>query len=222
MQKNIAVDEVLEKAIRFKIADEDYETAEKLCLDRISNGKRDAYYPRKWEYLLNDIYNASGDVDKQIKGTEMLFFAGKYDLYNTVKKLHIQKGDWEDVKDGIIAAAERDLPEAEYVKILNIEGDNKRILEMAKQNPFHIIKYGKKLIKDYPDEVIDLFRQAIDAQADFSKTRTHYRYLTKHIKALADCGQTELALQIIDELIEQYPRRTSMIDELDELRYRLQ
>jgi uncharacterized protein YggE len=221
LQKHLEYDDIIEIAIKHSTADGKFDIAEKICVDRFNSEKHNVYSPIKWAYMLNDIYTAAGNKDGQISAAELLFFMGKYDNYKTVKKLHIEKGDWEQEKGRILAEAEDELPESEYVKILNIEGDNGCILEMAKSNPFHIIKYGKKLIKDYPEEVIELFRQAINEQADFSKTRTHYRYLAKHIKALSDCGRTKLALKIIDELIAEYPRRFAMHEELNSMKYKL-
>jgi hypothetical protein len=82
-----------------------------------------------------------------------------------------------------------------------------------------ILEYHRHLFKEYPRELIGIYLPAFERNADRCNGRSEYKELAGKmkmvIKDIPDAKSTIIALA--KELIQKYPRRPAMIEELNKI-----
>ena len=70
-------------------------------------------------------------------------------------------------------------------------------------------------MKKYPVEVYNLCAEKIKSECSIAKNRREYRYVCKLIAQLKKWGGKAEANDLIQYLMEKYPRRSALLDELE-------
>ena len=101
------------------------------------------------------------------------------------------------------------------------ENELKRLLEVVKSFESYIEYYGKQLAAEYPEEVHRIFEEYILKEAKQATDRGKYKRVCHLLKNFAEANGKEQALILAERLIEMYPRRPAMLDELERLKKKL-
>ncbi len=220
MEENMEYESVRQEAFQYALIDEDYDKAERFCLDFIANAGEDAPFYRvtEWYEHLLELYEATGDKEKLTELRRFLILE-KHSVndYVSLRDQLIDEGTWESEYPLLIEGLRDDPNPRIYLKFLSIENDNARILEWLKEDPMRVFEYGGYLDKEFEDECWDLYEQAIFPFAAEAKTRRHYKKLSRMIEDYYQFGGKLAAMSVISSLKDLYPRRKLMIEELDEL-----
>jgi hypothetical protein len=171
--------------------------------------------------LIYEIYEKSGDTEKQITTAEKILFLLDVDYFDILKKLLSEKGEWEAKYPTLRAALSQELPNNLYMQVLNKENDWQYLMQQIHQYPQYVFEYGKQLSLYYPDEIREIAISEIRSQATEASSRPHYRKVCANIKKLSEYAELDDALAIIAELEADNPRRPAMLDELQTIRTKL-
>ncbi|WP_020620445.1 hypothetical protein [Paenibacillus daejeonensis] len=218
--EHLHIPEMRTLVVERAIAAEQYETAEKLCLEVLQEGK--AYgKSARWAYYLEHIYTVLGNRQKQIDMTRLILMGGEASYYRRLKELYQTDGVWEEHKEGILRELSQAYIPYEYAVLLADEGEWERLLAVVQKTPMFIEHYGKQLAKHFPSEAYQIFEGFIVREAAAASTRGKYKGVCKLIRKYHGAGAKQEAAAMIHRLIEQYPRRVAMVDELEMLEKKL-
>ena len=148
----------------------------------------------------------------------MLALTGDFKYYEILKELLQKDGGWEKAYPEIRLAFKQKTDKWTYMKLLSMEGEYELLLEMVKENPYAVTEYAPFLVKRYPDETLEIYESVVRMAANDIDGRPQYRKLCDMIRNMADLGGQERAKAIIEYLIDKYPRRKALLDELGKLR----
>jgi hypothetical protein len=92
-------------------------------------------------------------------------------------------------------------------------------MEMVKQNPDlrNIENYEEYLSKDYANEIIKMYSSGIMKYLEGNIGRKHYQTACRYLRRMKKLGGAEEVKKIIAELREKYPRRRSLMEELNKV-----
>lgn len=218
IDSHLGMDEMRLLAIQQDMETGAYQNAERLCIERASSSNGSFYNNEdKWAHLLFEIYEATGETQKQINIADQLIFHGETQYYGKMKALY--NGKWKSAYPAIRA---RYKASPAYMYVLNAEHDWLLLLNEVKQHPGTVFQYGKALAEYAPDMVYDIYKAEIVSEATDATDRHDYKRVCTSIAELNAAGGMEKALELIDELSETYKRRPAMLDELATLRDKLE
>jgi hypothetical protein len=222
-KSNMKYDAIRRIAVSDAIAKKDYSHAEKLCLEKLNqNENQDNYPPSEWWYLLFEIYNKSGDTEKEIQTASSLLFRYDIDYYSVLKELLTKKGVWKNEYPSLLESLEKSLPYYQFMKILSKEGEITRLLEEVQRHPQSVFDYEKQLVERFPAQTYALYLDVIRQQATEANNRIKYKKVCALIKKLFNLGGVSEAINGIAELKVKFLRRPAMLDELDSLTRKLE
>ena len=222
IDRRLDVDRFRELAVEDDLRNENYAGAEKLCLERMQRPAGRRYgQPSDWQLILYRIYEKTNDRGKLPDAAKALLLQGNFAYYRKLKDILCENGKWEETYPILLAELKAALPGFFYAQILELEGEHALLLEEVKQDSRHVFQYGKKLAELYPKAVFELYRVEIRKAARESANRSHYSKLCGLLRELHQAGGKNEALALADEFIRQYPRRPAMLDELANLKRRL-
>lgn len=102
-----------------------------------------------------------------------------------------------------------------YLQILKQEKELELLLNEMSENPKQIFIYADTLVKKYPVEVYNLCAGKIKSECSIAKNRREYRHVCKLIAQLKKWGGKVETKDLIQYLMEKYPRRSALLDELE-------
>lgn len=108
-----------------------------------------------------------------------------------------------------------------YRSILISENEKKRLLDDVMENPYDLFYYGKYLVKEYPEQVYGLCYKEISESCAQAKDRREYKKITKNIAQLIKWKGNDTAKSLIEELMQRYPRKPALLDELEKVEKKL-
>lgn len=98
------------------------------------------------------------------------------------------------------------------------KGRNKQNQEIEAYDLFY---YGKYLVKDYSEQVYELCYKEISESCAQAKDRREYKKITKNIAQLIKWKGNDTAKSLIEELMQRYPRKPALLDELEKVEKKL-
>lgn len=98
---------------------------------------------------------------------------------------------------------------------------NKELLDDVMENPYDLFYYGKYLVKEYPEQVYELCYKEISKSCAQAKDRREYKKITKNIAQLIKWKGNDTAKSLIEELMQRYPRKPALLDELEKVEKKL-
>jgi len=149
-----------------------------------------------------------------MKMIHLLLRRGDKSYYNKIKEIYQSDGTWEHKKESILLELSKEYMSHEYAALLAEQGELLRLLNVVQKNPMYIEHYGKLLAQEYPEETFLIYENYIISEAAAATERRKYKGVCKLIKGYSDAGAKAEARNMIQRLIEKYPRRVAMVDEL--------
>lgn len=75
--------------------------------------------------------------------------------------------------------------------------------------------------QDYPEQVYELCYKEISERCAQAKDRREYKKITKNIAQLIKWKGNDTAKSLIEELMQRYPRKPALLDELEKVEKKL-
>lgn len=217
MVENVGVDAFRTALVDEAVENKDFDTAEKLCRERIARAEASPYgryTARDWEERLYDILTASGDTEKRAEQALKLVRAGYTRYYNDAKELLTAAGRWDAEYPDVLTQLSKNASLDAYMAVLKSENEIALLLEAARKHRGMLLKYGESLYGTYPDEVVELLSAMIRDQSTNVAPRIHYEHIAQAVERLASLGAKQEALGLISELTGTYTRRRALKEEL--------
>ncbi|MFL8888548.1 hypothetical protein [Helcococcus kunzii] len=174
----------------------------------------DTFKRRKITKEIKEIYKKTGNdealynkiIEEQEKTNIVV-----YEDYIFVKDHKSEK--WDTLKNRFIESLPKD---EKYIKILYEEN---RIEDLLEQ-PTYLVKnvnYVWNFLKEkYPDLYLERYEESILQYMERANTRRMYNDNARELGNLAEISGGEIrAREIVNKLIEKYPRKTAMAEELN-------
>ena len=218
--EHLHVPEIRRTVVEEAIAAERYDLAEKLCLEAIAVDIRH-WEPSQWAYCLERIYEKIGDTAKLTVIVEQIMMKRVPSYYPKLKALYDAEGTWEQRKESVLNKLSKAYMPHEYAALLAAVGETARLLDVVKENQNLIEPYGKQLAREYPGETYRIYEAYILNESAAVTDRRKYKGVCRVIKSYHAAGGKTEARTMIERLIEMYPRRVAMVDELETLDRRL-
>lgn len=105
-----------------------------------------------------------------------------------------------------------------YLKLIEEENDLDEIMGVVRQNPGNIEEYAGMLKDKFKDEVIEIYKKHIKAEASFSSNRSNYQRVCGVIKKFKKIAGKENQEALINELTALYRKRPAFVDELSKIK----
>lgn len=217
---HIGIKEFCIIAIRDAMESGDFDEAERLCLDKAEAEERRYYRkndPEDWNNLLFQVYERAGDTEKQMMQAKKLLLFGNEKFWEVLKQIHEANGTWKSVYQGLLEELKDSRQGICYRTILIDENEKERLMEDVEGNPYDLFYYGGLLAEEYPERIYVLCDTVIRQQCAEAKDRREYRKVAKQIAQLIKWGGEDTAQKLIGELMQAYPRRLALADELKKL-----
>lgn len=217
LYRNIKIDKFCMIAVNDAIDDEDYAEAEKLCAEKaISNAWRySASNPDDWNTKLYGLYELTHEKEKQIAQAKKILSFGDTSYWKKLKSIYTKDGSWTEQYPLLLEELKNNRNHGCYLHILKQEKELELLLNEMNENPKEIFIYGDALVKNYPVEVYNLCAQKIKRECSMAKNRREYKDVCKLISQLKKWGGKVEAKNRIQYLMEKYPRRSALLDELE-------
>lgn len=218
---HLEVDELRVIAVENALSAQQYELAERLCMDALENRHWPTSIP-KWALYLERVYTETSDMDKLTEWVRHILFKGHSSYYSKLKELYKNQGLWdEERKESLLEELKEKVYSETYAFLLGEEGEYLKLLGVVERYSYLIDHYGKRLAKHYPEETYSLYEKRILKEAADVADRRGYKGVCRLIKSCADAGGKQSALHLIEQLSDSYPRRPAMLDELSKLKDKL-
>lgn len=170
----------------------------------------------KWKEIRYKAYERLNLRDEQEKLAKELLFAGKFEYYKELKQLSNEENFYENLKNEIKNMNSYNINI--FTRLIEEENDLTEILKLVRNNIWLIERYSKKLVKDYKDEVVDIYGMYIKSIAESSTNRSQYKDVCRKIKQYKNIAGKINQDELIDFLISSYRRRPAFIDELSKIK----
>lgn len=185
-----------------------------ILLDKQHRGLISEYNKKKKEiYLLQGNRNA---YIEQLWQLVIEHEAGNLDLYRELKKQYTAD-EWIIKREEIF----KKLPTYAHVERLYKEEKlYDRLLVYVLNSPglYALQEYEKVLIKEYPEQILDKYKDEVNKMAMHTSDRKHYTYLVSLLRKMQQMkGGVKLVEQITAEWKVKYKNRPAMMDELRKL-----
>ena len=224
LYQNIAINELRIIAIKDAMEDKNYDEAEKLCLEK-ANAEETWHYhssdPEDWNNMLYDIYKTANSTEKQITQAKKLLLMGNEKFWDVLKQIYKEHGAWNENYESLLDELKNSKRTVCYRSVLISENEKKRLLDDVMENPYDLFYYGKYLVKEYPEQVYELCYKKISESCAQAKDRREYKKITKNIAQLIKWKGNDTAKSLIEELMQRYPRKPALLDELEKVEKKL-
>ncbi len=211
------------------IQKEDFEKAKQLINDAINIAKEKNHSgtESKWKDQLIRVAQVEQDVTTERQLLVEAFFEeyNAMEYYDMLKKTYSEK-DWPQTREQLIN--EISLPKYNkrnsnkqnlLAQIFTKEKFWDRLLALLQQEDTSIhlvIKFGPYLHKNYPAEILELYKPMMIQSAKHTRGRSHYRQLAHDLRSLLKIkGGREVVKELLAIFRTNYANRPAMMDELE-------
>jgi len=218
LQKNMKYSSFREKVINMQLEKSNYAEVIALCNQGEEADKEYAGLVTLWKKYRLRAYEKLQDIENQRELSRELLMDNHFEYYHQLKSLY-DSDVWQSILEKILdeMTQKRYLPTA-YLQILIEEKLTNKMFEYCKQHPASIQELYPYLLEDYLLEVKEIFAAYIHFEAAAASNRNQYRHVCKKVQILKRaCGEMD-GKKIIKELIEKYPKRKALIDELGKIK----
>ncbi|NCC85150.1 MAG: hypothetical protein EOM03_13630 [Clostridia bacterium] len=171
---------------------------------------------KKWQIYLHDAYQRQGLVPAQRAIARQLILGGDETFYTRLKQTYAPE-EWTTVWPELLAEVQKNrYLDRLYTAILIQEKAFDQLMTYVRANPSTVLSYYPHLVDlpHYRDDVLQLFEHIILERAAFTGGRGHYQQLRALIREFAKTAGSARAQSIRDKLLDLYPRRSAMREEL--------
>lgn len=223
IEQNLSNHLLRRESILKSIQQKNYDKAITLAKDGVKHDEKDKPgLAIEWYDWLLKTAQAQKDKEKIIEYARLLFidnFRHEQDYYQLLKN-NVQPEIWNSFVEGIIkdiTTKKRWLDFDLIAKIYIKEEWWSRLMELIKQNPSlnYIEQYEKYLSKDYSDELVQLYAEAVVKQMKNSTGRNHYQTACRYLRRMIKLGGRKKTETIISNFRKEYPQRRALMEELN-------
>lgn len=185
-----------------------------ILLDKQYNGLISEYSKKKKEiYLLQGNKNA---YIEQLWKLVLEHEAGNLELYKELKAQYTDE-EWSIKREEIF----KKLPAYAHVERLYKEDklyDRLLAYVLKSSGLYALQEYENVLKKEYPEQILNKYRNEVNKMAVHTSDRKHYTYLVSLLRKMQQMkGGTKLVEQIATDWKVRYKNRPAMMDELGKL-----
>jgi hypothetical protein len=225
LEQNISNSDFRRKVIETAISKKDYAKAIALAEDGIKlDDEKNSGLAHDWrEYLLR-VYTSQNDTEKILEHARYLFLNANREkkVYYSLLKKHVPPENWENYVQLIIKDITNKSRWVDYSFLAQIyiwEERWDKLFDIVKQDVFleKIEAYEKYLIKDYANEISDLYQTAILKYMENNISRSYYQNACRYLRRMIKMGAREKANFVIEQLKTLYPKRKALMEELQKV-----
>jgi hypothetical protein len=215
---NVNHSEFREKAISYEFNKGNYAKVIQLCLQGEIADQHYRGLVHKWQEFRYKAYETVGDVENQRQLAKELLLKDNFSYYEKLKGLYSLK-EWEPIFQELLGEFEKEKYQSStYLSILKVENLKEKILLYCKKQTSFICDLYPYVIKDYFDDVNDIFITYIHRFAEEVSERRGYRSVCAVIKTYKKAFGTLHSHKLIKELREKHNRRPAFLDELGKIK----
>jgi len=206
---------------------EDYELAKQLIADgiKVAEEKGHPGTVTRWKNELIQISRLEKDVNEERRLLREAFFNNYQSMdYLLQLKDTFDLTEWFEERDKIISQILGKGKKPNYNNIHTLaqiyvhEKLWERLLDLfhLEKVSYHIIdSYGEYLHKEYPSEMLELYRPMIIHEASRANSRPHYRQVANRLRDLLKIkGGRDIVITLLKRFRAEYVKRPAMMDEL--------
>ncbi len=210
-------------AIQKAFTQNNFEKARSLALDGVDCDLKDKPgLAKEWYDWLLKIAQAQEDTPRIIEYARLLFidnFRSEQDYYQVLKD-HVNPEDWDNYVESIIRHLQTKKPWVATGLIATIfirEEWWSRLMELVNKAPSlsTISQYEQYLIKDYRDQIVELYARGVLYYLSQQVGRNHYQNACVYLRRIKKLGAGDRVEEIISFLRKEYPQRKALMDELN-------
>lgn len=214
------------------LANNNYNEAIRLIKEGINIAIKENYpgIVSRWKELLMNIYKKKNNVPEFRKLAKELYYSGHYEMnYYRQYKSTFGKEEWEKEVKKIIASLGKEGQKRSYSRyyihepLAAVYIEEKmwgELLGLLQKSPdiHSLLRYSSYLVSDYAARLIPMFRDAIYYEAEKVSDRNGYRTVASYLLKMSKIrGGIEPARLLKNHLLEKYPKRPAMRDELKKI-----
>lgn len=172
----------------------------------------------KWKKIRYEAYKKLSLKEEQEKLAKELLFDGDFGYYSELKELvNLDKALFYNSLKKELKKHKGWNSRRIYLKLIVEEKDLDEIMEVVRGNPGSIEEYAQMLVKQYKDEVIQIYTSHIKQVASHSSDRRDYQGVCAIIKRYKKIAGKKNQDELIQELIALYRKRPAFLDELSKI-----
>lgn len=166
--------------------------------------------------LKKDIYMEQGNIaayKEELKNLILFFNDTNIEDYIELRS-HYNDKEWIEERDSIIQQL---TPGRFLCEILETEHLYEKLLDvLLRSNDKYLLhQYTGLLSDEYPEQLLQIYRESVEKQAESTGSRKHYYQIAEELKIMKSISGGD---KVVDEIIKkwkiQYKNRTAMMDEL--------
>lgn len=167
--------------------------------------------------LKKDIYKKQGNTKayrEELKNLILFFNDTNIDDYIELRS-HYNDKEWITERDSLI---EQLAPGCFLCEILETEQLYEQLLDvlLRSDDKYLLHQYTDLLSKKYPEQLLQIYRENVEKQAESTGSRKHYYQIVEELRIMKSITGGD---KVVDEIIKkwkiQYKNRSAMLDELN-------
>ncbi|KOY80117.1 SWIM zinc finger family protein [Lysinibacillus macroides] len=213
LEQHISNAEMRDQLIQSAMNRGDYEKVVQLTTDGMKQHQLSLRNLRKWQSNAFIAHKHLGHTEEMRQLASQLLLNGDYDFYRELKALYSTEQWPEALEDLLDHLRNSHL----YPKIIVEEQHTLRMLAYCQEQPQRIIQYYPYIKEYYYEEVCALFIDTITNEAKIASNRKKYQDVCHSINKMRQAGYRVEAKQLIEDLLQAYPKRRAFIEELKDI-----
>ena len=187
-------------------------------IDKFIDFDYNNYSFMKFDMILKkDIYKKQGNIKaykEELKNLILFFNNTNIEDYIELRSLYSDK-EWIKERDSII---EQLTPGRFLCEILETEQLYEKLIDAIKSSndKYLLHQYTDMLSNEYPEQLLQVYRESVEKQAESTGSRKHYYQIVEELKIMKSISGGD---KVVDEIIKkwkvQYKNRSAMMDELN-------
>ena len=226
---NVHIHDFRKIVVGKRLAENNYNEAIHLIKEGIRIAEKENYQGvvTSWKEMLTDIYKKQNNIKELRTIVKDLYYSGRYEMkYYLEYKDTFGKEEWGVELEKIINAHKKNekgrnslfkyLPHHLAAVYIEEKMWDKLFDLLQKDATIHsLLQYSCYVVKDYATDLISLYKNAVDSEAERASDRNGYHAIASYILKMAEIpGGKEPARLLAKQLMEKYNKRPAMKDEL--------
>ncbi|WP_019537062.1 SWIM zinc finger family protein [Paenibacillus ginsengihumi] len=218
IKENLHYNTFREKYIGMHMQKGDFRKVVELALEGEAQDQNSPGLVIQWKEHRYEAYKAMSLREEQEQLAKELLLDGNFEYYSELKALVAdQEALYRELKHKFNQAKgwrEREM----YRRLIESENDLDALMLYLKDNPEMLETYASRLVVRYRDEIVEMYRRYIRAQASSAANRRQYQSICRMLSRFGKIAGQELQQHLIQSLRTLYMRKRAFLEELDRLK----
>jgi len=212
--KNLHIPAIRETMIKQAMDRKDYAQAEQICLQGEADDREYRGLVKKWQSYRALILNKTGRLEEWRVLIRGFAIDGSLEAYHDYKNSFSQK-EWQAMYEEFLnRIKERNRWNHFYPRLLIEESRLDLLCAHVGQYPEWIVDYAAALHSFDPSMVLSTYIRHIETKAKEASERSKYKHIAGLLQNFSSVCGPEEAQKLRTLLLQRYPRRPAMLDEL--------